>query len=426
VIGLLFTKDLIFIDPEDETPIRNFIQIFGRGLHVVWPDQTLGDVLRVFKKGRGHMALVREVVDDENGTDPYYVVKGILTLEDILEEILGDEIVDETDVFVDVDNHIKVDRTTFDWARLKLLDSKIIEKHLSSDEINAVCAHLRNNHNAVFGRISDMQLQTFVASTAVTDIEPEEMRINEDVISSSNVMNKSKGGNLVPEKPLYGRGVFASYSTLILSGRCAVLAGKDKFRSDAGAWGILGTDALLEDEYIPDFTAYVVGDKCRCLQFSREKFTLAIAATSLEATGKVRASSNDSIDGNIETKRGERGKGGGKKKSGDRGLLLSGDSDSDVKPRVRRKNSNTNSNSNKKGGKMRKLETKQPASRKEKDEFSSVQKKLVQFTDDNNKGGKAANLSPAMERRASMKDSERTFISSERNVKSDEGSDIDD
>jgi len=55
-----------------------------------------------------------------------------------------------------------------------------------------------------------------------------------------------------------------------------------------------------------------------------------------------------------------------------------------------------------------------------------VQKKLVQFTDDNNKGGKAANLSPAMERRASMKDSERTFISSERNVKSDEGSDIDD
>ena len=31
VIGLLFTKDLIFIDPEDETPVRNFCQIFGRG-----------------------------------------------------------------------------------------------------------------------------------------------------------------------------------------------------------------------------------------------------------------------------------------------------------------------------------------------------------------------------------------------------------
>lgn len=31
VIGLLFVKDLIFVDPDDETPIRNFIQIFGRG-----------------------------------------------------------------------------------------------------------------------------------------------------------------------------------------------------------------------------------------------------------------------------------------------------------------------------------------------------------------------------------------------------------
>ena len=31
VIGLLFVKDLIFVDPEDETPIRNFVQIFGRG-----------------------------------------------------------------------------------------------------------------------------------------------------------------------------------------------------------------------------------------------------------------------------------------------------------------------------------------------------------------------------------------------------------
>jgi len=31
VIGLLFVKDLIFIDPEDETRVRNFVQIFGRG-----------------------------------------------------------------------------------------------------------------------------------------------------------------------------------------------------------------------------------------------------------------------------------------------------------------------------------------------------------------------------------------------------------
>ncbi|GMH53352.1 hypothetical protein TL16_g01434, partial [Triparma laevis f. inornata] len=58
IVGLLLVKDLIFVDPEDETPVRSFIQIFGRGLHVVWPDQSLGDCLRTFKQGRGHMALV--------------------------------------------------------------------------------------------------------------------------------------------------------------------------------------------------------------------------------------------------------------------------------------------------------------------------------------------------------------------------------
>lgn len=44
--GLLFVKDLIFVDPENNTRISDFIDIFGRSLHVVWADDKLGDVLR--------------------------------------------------------------------------------------------------------------------------------------------------------------------------------------------------------------------------------------------------------------------------------------------------------------------------------------------------------------------------------------------
>ena len=89
VIGLLFVKDLIFIDPEVETRVSEFLDIFGRGVHVVWPDDKLGDVLRELKQGRSHMALVRDVNREDETQDPFYEITGIITLEDIIEEILG-------------------------------------------------------------------------------------------------------------------------------------------------------------------------------------------------------------------------------------------------------------------------------------------------------------------------------------------------
>jgi metal transporter CNNM len=37
-------KDLIFIDPEDEIPLRSFLTVFSRPLPSVWPDQKLDEV----------------------------------------------------------------------------------------------------------------------------------------------------------------------------------------------------------------------------------------------------------------------------------------------------------------------------------------------------------------------------------------------
>ncbi|RHZ04496.1 hypothetical protein DYB26_006290 [Aphanomyces astaci] len=97
IIGLLFTKDLVFIDPEDAIPVEEFIQIFGRGVHRVWPDANLGDLLKAFKMGRSRLALVQEVNNTGAG-DPYLEAVGIVTLEDVVEEILQDTFRNEPSV----------------------------------------------------------------------------------------------------------------------------------------------------------------------------------------------------------------------------------------------------------------------------------------------------------------------------------------
>ena len=47
----------------------------------MWPDDTLGDVLAELKKGRSHLALVRDVNNVDEAQDPFYEVLGIITLE---------------------------------------------------------------------------------------------------------------------------------------------------------------------------------------------------------------------------------------------------------------------------------------------------------------------------------------------------------
>jgi metal transporter CNNM len=98
VTGLLFVKDLALLNPQDNIPVRKILQMYGRNLPRIFADTPLAEVLAEFKRGRSHIALVRRI-KDEGGGDPVYENVGIVTLEDVIEEILQDEIIDETDVY---------------------------------------------------------------------------------------------------------------------------------------------------------------------------------------------------------------------------------------------------------------------------------------------------------------------------------------
>eukprot|EP00511_Aplanochytrium_stocchinoi_P011014 CAMPEP_0204861724 /NCGR_PEP_ID=MMETSP1348-20121228/1858_1 /ASSEMBLY_ACC=CAM_ASM_000700 /TAXON_ID=215587 /ORGANISM="Aplanochytrium stocchinoi, Strain GSBS06" /LENGTH=637 /DNA_ID=CAMNT_0052011285 /DNA_START=145 /DNA_END=2058 /DNA_ORIENTATION=- len=248
VVGVLLTKDLIVIDPEESTTVKAVIHFFGRPVHWLFNDCPLSEALALFKSGRSHLAMVRMVNNEVEDCDPFYETVGLITLEDIIEEIIQDEIVDETDQYIHVeDNQTKVNRAAFDFARLRLLDSHR-ETELSDGEVNVIVAHLTCNHSE-FREISTYNLEKLVRKTPVSQF------------SNSGVEIYEK------DKPI-------DKFTLILSGKVKIRAGKEGFVSEVGPWSVLGTQALSQEEgtHISDFTATITSESLRCIQFSKRDF----------------------------------------------------------------------------------------------------------------------------------------------------------
>lgn len=76
-------------------------------------DTPLNVMFNEFKSGeKGHMAFVQDVNTSGEG-DPFYETIGLVTLEDIIEEIIQQEIVDETDVVMDNKSKKKRRRENF-------------------------------------------------------------------------------------------------------------------------------------------------------------------------------------------------------------------------------------------------------------------------------------------------------------------------
>lgn len=87
VIGVVLVKNLIGIRKGSKVVNHSKTAV------TVNEDTTLDDVLDIFRKVRQHLLIV--VDEHEN-------VLGIITLEDVLEEVFGYEILDETDKFVEM------------------------------------------------------------------------------------------------------------------------------------------------------------------------------------------------------------------------------------------------------------------------------------------------------------------------------------
>jgi len=87
IVGMLLVKHLITLDPDDEVPIS---ELEIRRVPLISSSMPLYNVLNIFQTGKSHMAIV---VDELDHITPL----GLITLEDIIEELIQEPISDETD-----------------------------------------------------------------------------------------------------------------------------------------------------------------------------------------------------------------------------------------------------------------------------------------------------------------------------------------
>ena len=95
VIGILLAKDLLRHSNEKDFQVRDWL----RPAIFIPESKRLSVLLRDFKDNRNHLAIV---------VDEYSSIAGIITIEDVLEQIVGD-IDDEHDIDEEADNIISLD-----------------------------------------------------------------------------------------------------------------------------------------------------------------------------------------------------------------------------------------------------------------------------------------------------------------------------
>ncbi|XP_044521466.1 metal transporter CNNM2 isoform X3 [Gracilinanus agilis] len=308
IVDLLFVKDLAFVDPDDSTPLKTITKFYNHPLHFVFNDTKLDAMLEEFKKGKSHLAIVQRVNNEGEG-DPFYEVLGIVTLEDVIEEIIKSEILDETDLYTDNRTKKKVAHRERkqDFSAFKQTDSEMKVK-ISPQLLLA--------------------MHRFLA-TEVEAFSPSQMseKILLRLLKHPNVIQELKydeKNKKAPEYYLYQRNKPVDYFVLILQGKVEVEAGKEGMKFEASAFSYYGVMALTAPSshraaiyslppsekdlrlnnqlnssflqvYVPDYSVRALSD-IQFVKITRQQYQNALMASRMDKTPQSSDSENTKIE----------------------------------------------------------------------------------------------------------------------------------
>ncbi|XP_061732055.1 metal transporter CNNM3 isoform X2 [Nerophis ophidion] len=257
IVEILYVKDLALVDPDDCTPMTTITKFYNHPLHFVFNDTKLDAMLEEFKKGNSHMAIVQKVNNEGEG-DPFYEVLGLVTLEDVIEEIIKSEILDESDGYR---------KSSFaSWPRQGSLTPAVsratvdrkLKRPLVPMDIPLEPRGAPEEFSLFKPPEGEPKIRTspqlLLATHRFLSREVEHFspaRVSEKVLfhllrhpSVNQEVHFDPGDRLSPAHYLYTRNHPVDYFILLLQGRVEVEIGKEGLKFDNGAFTYYGVSAL--------------------------------------------------------------------------------------------------------------------------------------------------------------------------------------
>ncbi|KOC59188.1 Metal transporter CNNM2 [Habropoda laboriosa] len=314
IVTMLYIKDLAFVDPDDNMPLKTLCQFYQNPCNFIFEDVTLDIMFKQFKEGhKGHMAFVQRVNNEGEG-DPFYEVIGLVTLEDVIEELIQAEIMDETDVFTD--NKTKRRRQ----AKHKIQDFTVFAEKKENQRI-----HISPQLTLAMFQYLSTTVDAFKPDTISETIL--RRLLKQDIIYHIKVKSREKARN-DPVAVIYQQGKAVDYFVLILEGRVEVTVGKENMMFETGPFTYFGSqaltvnvgiaesptntnpqtvgsiqsinlDSMLRYTFIPDYTVRAVSEVFY-VKIKRSLYLAAKRATLLERSQKDSLPGQEQFEDEIE------------------------------------------------------------------------------------------------------------------------------
>lgn len=240
VIGIVKLRDFALITPEQyHLTVKHLLEFHTHPFGYTKTTDSLYNLMQEFLKSHWHIALVQELRNEEDNVDPVFATVGVITLEDVIEEMLQREIIEEADFFTD--NRSKIQR-----KRAKTMDyTALVKRPVKGPSISpqlkvAVFQFLSTNvPQFTSGFISQEILKVLLNYNIYATIKRQANQTSNSIY-------------------LYKKGFRYELFTLVMQGNAMLESGTENIISTVGPFSYFASSALLaENKSIRDVHTFL-------------------------------------------------------------------------------------------------------------------------------------------------------------------------